>query len=123
MNLTDTIDITVRVYKGKKTVSAKETVPAKVYGPLALHKDICTGKRQLWRVTHIATGLRVLGELPLNAAIAIVKELKGLPEWQDPRLADGYCAGTTALFDKLVAAVKEAQRFHCEGGTRVVEAA
>lgn len=118
MKLTDTIDVTVYTGSGKNRVPAKETVPAKRYGALALHKGYHAGPIKNWTVTHVATGLRVVGEIPLKAAVAIIKDVKDLPEWNDPRLAEGMNAGNKALFDKIGAAVKEAKRFHLEGGTR-----
>jgi hypothetical protein len=123
MKLTDTLDITVYAGSGKNRVPAKETVPAKLYGPLALHKGYHAGAIKNWTVTHVATGLRVVGEIPLKAAVAIIKDVKDMPEWRDARLAEGMNAGNKAIFDKIVAAVLEAKRFHLEGGTRPIEVA
>lgn len=112
MNLTDTIKIQV-------STAAKRTwddVPAKIYGPLALHKDIVQGKRQLWRITHIRTGLRVLGELSLKDATAIIKDLRSLPEWEEPTLGDGRTAENGEVFDRLYFKVRQARHTHLEGG-------
>lgn len=118
MNLTDTIQITVSKYTGRRRVTVKEDVPAKIYGPLAVHHDVIYGKRQTWKVTHVATGLCVSGELTLKAAVAIAKELKHLPEWQEPTLGEGRTAANGPVFDKLASAVIEARRFHTGGGVR-----
>lgn len=114
MRLTDTIEVQV------STVAKRwrETVPAKRFGALAVHKDLMQGKRQLWRITHVNSGLRVLGEIPLKAALAIAKELQAMPEWEDPRLLEGSNAGNVELFKKLASAVLEARAFHTAGGTR-----
>lgn len=125
MNLTDTIDIKVTAYekKGRKRVAVvkTKTVPAKHYGPLALHHDVQQymgrGKsRQLWKVSHRATGLRIVGELPLDQARDIAKRIKDMPEWWDRRIGDGRTAETAALFDKLQIAVLEVKSFVCGGG-------
>ncbi len=119
MKLTDTIEIVVGTHAG----TYRETVPAKRYGRLAVHKDIVQGKRQLWKVSHPSSGLMVLGELTLKAAVAIAKELQHLPEWDDPRITEGYTGKTAALFNKLTYAVDEARKFHTDGGTRLVQEA
>ena len=119
MNLTDTIEIKVSKYRrGKPALILRETVPAKIYGPLAIHHDVAYGKRQTWKITHIATGLCVSGELTLKAAVAIAKELKALPEWQEPTLGEGRTATNGAVFDSLANAVIEARRFHTGAGVR-----
>lgn len=110
MNLTDTIQITATVSIGRgKYATDKVSVPAKIYGPLAVHKDIVVGRVQQWKVTHVPTGLGLGGELHLKAAVALAKALKDMPEWHDPRLVEGRKATNAGLFDKLVGAVKEAR--------------
>ena len=127
MKLTDTIQIRVARWerKGRKQVQVTELAdePAKIYGPLALHKDFHAGRIQLWRITHIGTGLRVIGEIPLKAAVAIVKELKDLPEWHDPRIHEGHTAETAPLFNKLRDVVLEARNFHAGLGVRPLKEA
>lgn len=113
MKLTDTIKIRCTVTKrdGRKRIETVEMLdePCKLYGPLALHKDFHAGKIQLWKITHVATGLRVIGEVKLDEAVSIIKQVKGLPEWNDPRLGEGMNAGNKALFDSLVVAIRAAQ--------------
>lgn len=116
MNLTDTIQITVSKYTGKRRVVAKEDVPAKLYGPLAIHHDVVYGKRQTWKISHVASGLAVCTELTLKAAVAIAKELKDLPEWQEPTL--GTDNPNREAHAKLANAVIEARRFHTGAGVR-----
>lgn len=121
MNLSDNIEISVGTRVGRKTVVSKEAVPAKIYGPLAVHKDIVQGKRQTWRITHIASGLRVCGELTLKAAAGIAKDLRDLPEWQDPTIATEN--PNRDVLSKLANAVIEARAFHTGGGTRSAQVA
>jgi hypothetical protein len=113
MKLTDTIKIRCTVTKrdGRKRIETVEMLdePCKLYGPLALHKDFHAGRVQLWKITHVATGLRVMGEVKLDEAVSIIKQVKDLPEWHDPRLAEGVNAGNKALFDGLVVAIRKAQ--------------
>lgn len=116
MKLTDTVDVSM--YTAAKRW--KEPTPAKVYGPLAVHKDLVQGKRQLWRITHVASGMRVLGELTLKAAVTITKELKDLPEWQEPTLCTDD--PDRRVLATLSCAVREARDFHTAGGTREVAA-
>lgn len=112
MKLTDTIKIQVSTAAKRSW----DNVPAKIYGPLAVHKDIMQGKRQLWRVTHIYTGLRVLGELSLKQAAALAKEMKDFPEWEEPTLGDGRTADNAIVFERLYFKVRQARHTHLEGG-------
>lgn len=116
MRLTDTIHVRM------STVAKRwlEPTPAKIYGALAVHKDIVQGKRQLWRITHVASGMRVLGELTLKAAVAMAKELQALPEWAEPTLCTDD--PDRQILSKLACAVREARDFHTAGGTREVTA-
>ena len=127
MKLTDTIKIRCTVTKrdGRKRIETVEMLdePCKLYGPLALHKDFHAGRVQLWKITHVATGLRVVGEIPLKPAVAIVKELKDLPEWHDPRIHEGHTAETAPLFNKLRDVVLEARDFHAGLGVRALKEA
>jgi hypothetical protein len=68
MRLTDGIEITVGTWRRGKRITSKEVVPAKLFGPLAVHRDVVEGKRQTWKVTHVATGLLVSGEMTLKGA-------------------------------------------------------
>ena len=113
MKLTDTIQTRI------STVAKREweTQPAKIYGPLAVHKDIVQGRQQLWRITHVASGMRVLGELTLKASVAITKELQGMPEWQEPTLCTDD--PDRKVLSKLANAVREARDFHCNSIARV----
>jgi hypothetical protein len=110
MNLTDSIEIAVGTWKRGGQVVSKEAVPAKLYGPLAVHRDVMQGKRRLWRVTHVASGLMVSGEMTLKAAVSMAKGLQHLPEWQDVRLADGWSTATKDVFDTLSRAVLEVRQ-------------
>lgn len=112
MRLTDTVD--VAMFTAAKRW--RETVPAKRYGLLAVHKDLVQGKRQLWRISHVSSGMRVLGELSLKAAVAIAKELQALPEWAEPTLCTDN--PDRQILTKLACAVREARDFHIAGGTR-----
>lgn len=114
MKLTDTIKIRV------STVAKREWEehPAKIYGQLAVHKDLVQGKRQLWRITHVGSGLRVVGELSLKAVTAIAKELQDMPEWQDPTIATDN--PNREVLSKLANAVREARDFHAGGGVRPI---
>lgn len=112
MRLTDTIHVLMSTAAKRW----REPTPAKVYGPLAVHKDIVQGKRQLWRITHVASGMRVLGELTLKAAVAIAKELQAMPEWSEPTLCTDE--PDRQVLAKLACAVREARDFHTAGGTR-----
>lgn len=112
MKLTDTVDVLM------STVAKRwrETVPAKRYGLLAVHKDIMQGKRQLWRISHVGSGMRVVGELSLKAATAIAKELQDMPEWHDPTIATDN--PNREALSKLANAVREARDFHAGLGVR-----
>lgn len=124
MKLTDTIEITVSKYRGprRSPLRVKEQVPAKIYGPLAVHRDVRVGLKQQWKVTHVATGLRITGELTQKAAVAIAKELKDLPQWHEPTLGEGRTAANAAVFEALSKKVNEAMAFHVHGYAREVVA-
>lgn len=116
MRLSDSIEIRVSQPAGRgKRVMAKESIPAKLYGPLAVHRDIMQGKRQLWKVTHVASGCGVLGELTLKAAVAVAKDLRDLPGWADPSLGTGRTAENIEVYAALYEAVREARRKHVGG--------
>lgn len=112
MKLTDTVRIRI------STVAMREWEehPAKLYGPLAVHKDLVQGKRQLWRISHVGSGMRVVGELSLKAATAIAKELQDMPEWNDPTIATDN--PNREALSKLANAVREARDFHAGLGVR-----
>lgn len=112
MKLTDTIHVSMHTAAKRW----KESISAKCYGPIAVHKDLVQGKRQLWRITHAASGMRVLGELTLKAAVAIAKELQDMPEWAEPTLCTDD--PDRKILSKLACAVREARDFHTAGGTR-----
>lgn len=113
MRLTDTVEVAMHTAAKRW----REAVPAKRYGQLAVHKDIVQGKRQLWRITHVGSGMRVLGELTLKASVAIVKELQVLPEWTEPTLCTDN--PDRQILAKLACAVREARDFHTAGGVRL----
>jgi hypothetical protein len=114
MKLTDTVKIRV------STVAKREweTHPSRNYGQLAVHKDLVQGKKQLWRISHVDSGFRVVGELTLKAATAIAKELQDMPEWQDPTIATDN--PNREVLNKLANAVREARDFHAGLGVRLI---
>tara|TARA_R110000868_G_scaffold86528_1_gene242679 strand:+ start:109 stop:465 length:357 start_codon:yes stop_codon:yes gene_type:complete len=114
MKLTDTIKIHVSTAAKREW----EEHPAKIYGLLAVHKDLVQGKRQLWSISHVGSGFRVVGELALKAAVAIAKELEGMPEWQDPTIATDN--PNREVLSKLANAVCEARNFHAGLGVRLI---
>jgi hypothetical protein len=117
MQLRDTVDILV----SKDPVVSREAVPAKIYGALAVHKDIVQGKRQLWKISHIRSGLSIGGEMTLKAAVGMAKDLADLPEWQHPCVGSDPASRNAAnrpILDRLFLAVREARAFHTGGGTR-----
>jgi hypothetical protein len=115
MNFPETLTIKVsKRVSARKTVVVDEQVPARFYGPLAVKKDSDATKysKASYSITHRPTGLRVAGELNLNQAIRIAKQLQDMPEWNEPSLGEGRTAANTALFDRLRDAVVEAKRDH-----------
>ena len=116
MNLRDTIDIVVR----ENRVVSREAVPAKIYGALAVHRDIVQGKRQLWKVSHVRSGLSIGGEMTLKAAVGMAKDLADLPAWHEPCVGNDQPtnAATRPILDRLFLAVREARAFHTGAGVR-----
>lgn len=112
MKLTDTVHISMHTAAKRW----REPTPAKCYGLLAVHKDLVQGKRQLWRISHVNSGMRVLGELSLKAAVAIAKELQAMPEWAEPTLCTDD--PDRQILAKLACAVREARDLHAGLGVR-----
>ena len=112
--------LTIKIRVSTAAKRGWEEHPAKIYGLLAVHKDLVQGKRQLWRITHVGggSGMRVLGELTHKAAVAIAKELEGMPEWQDPTIATDN--PNREVLSKLANAVREARNFHAGLGVRLI---
>ena len=84
--LPDTIKIAV--YDRTAKAHVMEEVDAKIVGPLAFRKD---GQRwrgglpplQLYSITHIASGLRVIDEIDLKQVRRAIQVLQGV-DWADP---------------------------------------
>jgi hypothetical protein len=112
MKLSDTLMIKRPVYKRGKSVD--EAVPAKFYGPLAVHlfSEATNYSKASYSISHRATGLRVLGDLTLQQAQRIAKQLQGDEGWNEPRLADGRTPETAELFDRMRDLVLQAKRDH-----------
>jgi hypothetical protein len=114
MNFSDTLTIKVNHrISARKSVVKDEQVPAKFYGPLAVKKDsdATTYHKAQYSISHRATGLRVAGELNINQAIRMAKQLQDMPEWNED-LSEGRTIGNSHVFDKLREAVVEAKRDH-----------
>jgi hypothetical protein len=117
MKLSDTLTIKRPVYKRGKHVKGQaidEQVPAKFYGPLAVHlfSEATNYSKASYSLTHRATGLRILGELTLQQAQRIAKQLQGDEGWSDERLAHGRTVATKELFDRMRDLVLQAKRDH-----------
>jgi hypothetical protein len=58
-----------------------DIVPAWVFGPLCLH--VCVEHKEMWRVSHIATGAWVCAHKDKVAAVRLARELSQLPGWDE----------------------------------------
>jgi hypothetical protein len=106
VKLTGTIELSMHKRERGRVVYYREAVPAKHFGPLAVHRDVMYGKRQTWKITHVATGLGVAGELTLKAAVGMARALRDLPEWADPHLAGDVSLERTCVIARLARAVE-----------------
>lgn len=115
MQFPDTVTIKVQKrVSARKTITVEEQHPARFYGPLAVRMEAEATKRSKasYGVTHRATGLRVVGEVNLQQAIRIAKDLQDMPEWNEPTLGEGRTIGNTAIMDRLREATLDARRRH-----------
>ena len=115
MKFPDTLTVKRPIYKGSKIVGSKDDpVPARFYGPLAvqLEGEATNYSKASYAVSHRASGLRVLGELTLQQAIRIAKQLQSDEGWNDPRLTEGHKRETAELFARMADLVLQAKRDH-----------